>query len=476
MAMGWFPALYPDELLYSAIARVRSVMGEPPMHPFLIAMFGTPSLQNPYFPHALSNLVQFHGATHGFSTEDVTDHYTMIPILQPFLPVDTVKKLRTGMRGLGFGTGGGLRGFHPMGSRLAYCRACCADDRRQFGEPYWHRVHQIPGVDVCPIHGIVLTRFELLNRLDHAFISARDALPERVLFSVDEPRAVGLTVDMARDLQWILVHGARIGSLETTWERYQYHFMRLGLVTHRGTVRVERLSGLMADKVGRTLSRVRMEGMRNFEPWEHVAIIRSLGLSASEFFTGPSSPQSPFGTGPWPCLNPVASHHQALTISDVEVNARQSGRIIGVFRCHRCGFTYQRSRVGSTEMDPYQYSRVVEHGPVWDAELSAMYSAGVPLMDMSKRLKSSTETISRIAAERALSNESRRQVERVETFSTEELVELWTDPTILTTEICRRLGIGHQALARRAVQLGLPFPRCVADEVRGGGDLSKRRT
>ncbi|WP_287019541.1 TniQ family protein [Herbaspirillum sp.] len=37
-----------------------------------------------------------------------------------------------------------------------YCSQCIADDTDQFGEPYWHSVHQIQNVLVCPIHAIKL--------------------------------------------------------------------------------------------------------------------------------------------------------------------------------------------------------------------------------------------------------------------------------------------------------------------------------
>lgn len=33
---------------------------------------------------------------------------------------------------------------------------CLIEDTQKYGEPYWHRMHQIPGVLVCPTHGFVL--------------------------------------------------------------------------------------------------------------------------------------------------------------------------------------------------------------------------------------------------------------------------------------------------------------------------------
>jgi hypothetical protein len=35
---------------------------------------------------------------------------------------------------------------------LRYCPLCVKEDRKQFGETYWHRVHQIRHISICPQH------------------------------------------------------------------------------------------------------------------------------------------------------------------------------------------------------------------------------------------------------------------------------------------------------------------------------------
>ena len=37
-----------------------------------------------------------------------------------------------------------------------YCPKCALRDRECYGEAYWHRVHQLQGVTVCPEHGVPL--------------------------------------------------------------------------------------------------------------------------------------------------------------------------------------------------------------------------------------------------------------------------------------------------------------------------------
>lgn len=39
---------------------------------------------------------------------------------------------------------------------LKYCPMCVTEDRVQYGETYWHRIHQIRGMQVCTKHGCML--------------------------------------------------------------------------------------------------------------------------------------------------------------------------------------------------------------------------------------------------------------------------------------------------------------------------------
>lgn len=41
---------------------------------------------------------------------------------------------------------------------LQSCPQCRIRDVKEFGEAYWHRIHQIPGISVCPSHGVPLQR------------------------------------------------------------------------------------------------------------------------------------------------------------------------------------------------------------------------------------------------------------------------------------------------------------------------------
>jgi len=44
---------------------------------------------------------------------------------------------------------------------LRYCPLCAEADRREYKETYWHRIHQMTGVEVCPVHGCQLCNSDI---------------------------------------------------------------------------------------------------------------------------------------------------------------------------------------------------------------------------------------------------------------------------------------------------------------------------
>ena len=45
---------------------------------------------------------------------------------------------------------------------LRYCPKCVKEDRTKYGETYWHRSHQMTGVNICPIHFCMLKDSKVL--------------------------------------------------------------------------------------------------------------------------------------------------------------------------------------------------------------------------------------------------------------------------------------------------------------------------
>lgn len=148
-----FPTIYPDELLYSQLARYHVRSGNLAYIFTAEQLFQIKTVRpdveflNAYTSEALSII------TSTMSLEEIIMKHTMFPYYGRFLKserridaFDSLVNMRTDYRRLlPIPKGGTVR-------YLRYCPACVQSDRERFGETYWHRMHQMVGVDVCPTH------------------------------------------------------------------------------------------------------------------------------------------------------------------------------------------------------------------------------------------------------------------------------------------------------------------------------------
>ncbi|MCC8402057.1 TnsD family transposase [Paraburkholderia sp. MMS20-SJTN17] len=128
------------------------------------------------------------------------------------------------------------------GNVARFCPECANEDSRTLGIATWHRVHQLPGVLVCPIHAIPLLVVDtgILEKSRHALF-----LPEETIASCTMPAAQWS--DGAIDS---LLTVARLSSeflntepnASTPWQllrtRYIDHLERVDLISSGRRVRV----------------------------------------------------------------------------------------------------------------------------------------------------------------------------------------------------------------------------------------------
>lgn len=168
--IAYAPALLPDELLYSWLARLAGLnaMGTP--RDGLEQIFGcrsiVPSVDLPTrllaLQERLCNWLPFP------ALDELLEDSTMLPYHRPFLTPERHARVH---HLLLHGDGKGLKtlmgrvanrfGAHPP---LRHCPDCLADSLDRHGCFYWMRRHQLPGVNCCSIHGIALQRVPLQAR------------------------------------------------------------------------------------------------------------------------------------------------------------------------------------------------------------------------------------------------------------------------------------------------------------------------
>ena len=152
--IAFFPDAYPDELLYSQLARyykrsgyVRYAYAVSDLYKNDTTVFPSFEFVNQYTPDAMSWIVK------NKPWEQVIADHTMYPAYIRFLP-----KLRRqeALKGL-ITCEGNWRNLMCMPTTgekryMRYCPVCALEDREKYGETFWHREHQIQRIRVCPKH------------------------------------------------------------------------------------------------------------------------------------------------------------------------------------------------------------------------------------------------------------------------------------------------------------------------------------
>src|SRR5574343_1815133 len=156
----YFPEPYRDELLYSLLARYHRHVGSSSPKQTLDDLFGCRGVIARLDLQGSLGLLSTHlPPGWGMGPERLAVDYTLFPYYLAFQPADVRKRV---LRAL---IGGSLAGLHlllglaPAASRvrqLRFCPECVLEMERTHGEPYWRRTHQLPGVLLCPDHGVIL--------------------------------------------------------------------------------------------------------------------------------------------------------------------------------------------------------------------------------------------------------------------------------------------------------------------------------
>lgn len=178
----YFPQIYPDELLYSQFARYYTASGYMAYTYAAEELFASKTVRpdmefiNTYTPDALQAITRFQ------TMEELVLQHTMFPYYGRFLPIE---RRRTAFQAL-VSMAGNYHNLLSMPQRrdgklryLRYCPRCAVDDREQYGETYWHRVHQMTGLRVCPVHKCYLmdSRVLISGKASPNLVTAEEVIP-----------------------------------------------------------------------------------------------------------------------------------------------------------------------------------------------------------------------------------------------------------------------------------------------------------
>jgi hypothetical protein len=408
--LAYFPETYPDELLYSVLARYHRHVSPGGAKQNLEDLFGSRSIR------AAVGLQQGLGALsarippgRGLTAERLARGFTLFPYLTAFQPLGVAQAVLSAL------TNGGTADWVHVRlglaasmvrapSALRYCPACRAEMPATRGELWWRRAHQLPGVLVCPDHGAALADSRVVRGFggQHDFVAAdEETCPtgRATPAWADDPRKMALLSDIAYASVALLETPPAPDGFAELAEHYRQALAAHGFGKGNHRIAQERLAPAFNAIFGPIfgilpavdpaatgddwLVAMTRKHRKAFHPLRHILL--RLFLDA----TPVKAPTAPFGDGPWPCRNPLAGHRGRRLIRHVETH-REGGEIIGRFACS-CGYVY--SLAAGDNRKP----RILDLGPLFRDGLRRLVAEGAGLRAAARALHVDPGTVQRHA-------------------------------------------------------------------------------
>lgn len=306
--LSFFPVPYPDEVLYSVLARyhVRSANLSPKCT--LQDLFGTTNVISTIdFPSHIQSLSD--KLTHfAYTFEKLVNNHTLYRFYAPFLmhgKADTAFQLmRFGTRGIIHTKIGIMASSVKTPMFLRFCHRCFKNDYEKYGESYWRRLHQVPGVLMCPDHFCLLTNSNVsilqLNR--HSFYPANNETcsPKMEVVKLSE-KDVNNLIEISREAKWLLCNEVNIHENIDWREKYASLLIAKDLASSNRRINQRKLeqfckekysiqllksldSLIDSDSTTSWLSSITRKHRTSFHPIRHILFIKMFDYSLKDFF------------------------------------------------------------------------------------------------------------------------------------------------------------------------------------------------
>ena len=421
--LGFFPTLYPGELLYSGIARYQIRSGNLSPKSNIEELFNSRTITaTADLPCGLDNLVENLPSYSSVTANSLIQNHTLYPFYAPFLPPKRVKRVKESMKSEKGGnihtTAGVIASSILTPQYFRFCPDCLQEDLDKYGETYWHRLHQIQGVIFCPIHkGVLLnSQIPIQGFNKHQYEAATEFnCQTRDLKCEYSQIVIEQLINLAQDISLLIegIHPSR--TLEWFTKRYQTLLIERGYANVSGRVKHEKLidyflyfydtefleildSSVAYEDRSNWLSQIVRKHRKVFHPIRHLLMIRFLGESIDTFFQN-NKQYRPFGKSPWLCLNAAADHYLQPVVTNLDIShCLESKKPLGTFSCD-CGMVYSRSGEDKTEEDKLRIGRVITYGEVWEDKLKELVEVKkLGLRATARELRVDPNTINRYVA------------------------------------------------------------------------------
>jgi hypothetical protein len=395
----FFPFLYEDELMYSILARYHLYSGNENTKITMDELFGSETIcASTIFPTNLNQFCESLPTPNAYSADYFISKHTFLPYYAPFIPEARFQEIKLMMR-----ESNGMPLYMKLGKTassikspnyLRYCPQCIKEDKSIHGECYWHRVHQVEGVIVCPKHGSYLKESNVLyseRQNKHEFISIEKSVNDYKLHTDKENHGHFKHLKfISNQTYYLLNNSISPFGLENLKKFYITRLKQEGLSSVSGRVKwddlIQRFTQfydstllkelnckISLEEKDTWLHKVLRKPKVSCHPLRHILLLGFLGETISSLDKHINCiSYEPFGSGPWPCLNKAANHFQKPIINSCVITRdSKTGNPVGTFSCE-CGFVYSRKGPDKKDDDCYKIGRIKAFGPVWERKLAEL--------------------------------------------------------------------------------------------------------
>ncbi|MER2007753.1 MAG: TnsD family Tn7-like transposition protein [Psychrobacillus sp.] len=462
--LPFFTNPYPNELIYSAIARYHFYSGNIDCKDTLEELFDNRSvIPSVGIGSYFSVLAEKLGAQ--YSVESLLANHTIYPYYASFLSKQRQQEILNDVKDDGkalYTRLGIVAGSICIKNGIYYCAICAKLDTEQYGEPYIHREHQLQGIDYCPHHEVLLRAYSVTKdsrikytRFELRYMNLSD------IYETDPHKEV--SVYLAKQAYKLLHLPLHSLSREDINSKYKALLREYNLITASNRVLQHELyqafkitfsndflkcyqSELSEEDEYNWLKVLTRNMKRHVHPFRHLLFIYFLKHDIEDLVVFTKDIDA-FGKGPFPCLNKSASHYQQLIIQKVEVTKDyKSKSLIGTFTCS-CGFIYARKYT----TDMFEIGRVKAFGSVWIEKLKTLEQEKLSIRAMAKILGVDSKTIKRHlsgSVELKQTASHGQSVDKLSQYKKELLNEIWQNPGLSRTELRKKLPKQYMYLYR----------------------------
>ncbi|HDX9630590.1 TPA: TnsD family transposase [Bacillus cereus] len=438
----YFPTPHPDELLYSVLSRYHMMVGNVSPKQTTEELFGKRTVRSVVdLPANLDTLVN-RIENPIFNVGYFIYNHTLFPYYGAFFfpkQYQKVKSLMISDKGDRIHTTSGISASNILPKEnFMHCSECCKEDMENYGEIYWHRIHQVPGVYICPKHQTFL--YETIvpvkagNQHEYIIATPENTANKKKLLEVNE-RDKEVLLTYAKYVEELLNSNYQQQNQVQLQQQYVSKLKERGLASFSGRVRRKDLyhsfcktySGSLLELLQSNinfdetdwLTMIFQRHRKSFHPIRHLLIMIFLGDALRNYFEKGET-YEPFGSGPWCCLNVACKDYMKSVVKNLVITrCYDTKRPVGTFTCH-CGFVYSRRGPDTITEDKYKIGRIKDFGDVWKNKLKVLIRDGGTLTGIAKKLNVDPITVKRQATMLELdyswSGESREVAEKKARF------------------------------------------------------------